>query len=180
MKSMPHTRLVRWCVCVLLAIGGVLGAAPVLPIAPVDSAYWRFANRINGGNFNEQLGWPELARVVADIRGTLPADARAHVGILAADTGQAAALDLYGEPYALPKSIPVTNSHWFRGYGDPPPRPLIVVGVPDVLVQRFFESCRIAGRFPADNSSVGGKNIYVCDGPREPWPQFWQQVRQYG
>jgi hypothetical protein len=164
----------RWLVIVLLATGGLLWAAPVLPIAPVDSAFWRFADRVNGGNFNEQIGWPELAQTVARIRATLPA----QTGILVADTAQAEAIDLYAP--GLPAAISVANSHWFRGYGDPPPKPLIVVGFPDAFVQRHLASCVKAGSVGIENSSIGGKNVFVCDGPIQPWPRFWQDAKHYG
>lgn len=164
----------RWLVIALLAMGGVLWAAPVLPIAPVDSAFWRFADRVNGGNFNEQTGWPELAHTVAQIRATLPA----QTGILVADTAQAEAIDLYAPE--LPHAISVANSHWFRGYGNPPPKPLIVVGFPDAFVQRYLASCVKAGRVGIENSAIGGKNVFVCDGPIQPWPRFWQDAKHYG
>jgi hypothetical protein len=164
----------RWLVVVLLATGGLLWAAPVLPIAPVDSSFWRFADRVNGGNFNEQTGWPELAQAVARIRVTLPA----QTGILVADTAQAEAIDLYAA--GLPAAISVANSHWFRGYGSPPPKPLIVVGFPDAFVQRHLASCVKAGSVGTENSSIGGKNVFVCDGPIQPWPRFWQDAKHYG
>jgi hypothetical protein len=164
----------RWLVIVLLATGGLLWAAPVLPIAPVDSAFWRFADRVNGGNFNEQIGWPELAQTVAQIRATLPA----QTGILVADTAQAEAIDLYAPE--LPAAISVANSHWFRGYGNPPPKPLIAVGFPDAFVQRHLASCVKAGSVGLENSSIGGKNVFVCEGPIQPWPRFWQDAKHYG
>ncbi len=164
----------RWLVIVLLATGGLLWAAPVLPIAPVDSSFWRFADRVNGGNFNEQIGWPELAHTVAQIRATLPA----QTGIPVADTAQAEAIDLYAPE--LPHAISVANSHWFRGYGNPPPKPLIVVGFPDAFVQRHLASCVKAGRVGIENSAIGGKNVFVCDGPIQPWPRFWQDAKHYG
>ncbi|MDR5826625.1 glycosyltransferase family 39 protein [Caballeronia sp. LP006] len=181
---MRHAAAIRWSVCVVLAIGAVLGAAPVLPIAPVGSTWWRFADRVNGGNFNEELGWPDMAENVARIRDTLPEGQRASVGILVADTGQAGAIDLFGARLKLPSPISGTNSHWFRGYGDPPPKPLIVVGFPSDIVQRELASCRMAerltNRFGIANSTVSGRDIFVCEAPRQPWPQFWRGIQVYG
>ncbi|BAN26879.1 glycosyltransferase family 39 protein [Caballeronia insecticola] len=179
-----RARMVRGCVCLLLATGGVLGAAPVLPVAPLGSAWWRFADAINGGNFNEELGWPELAQAVARVRDALPADQRAGVGILAADSAQAAAIALYGASFGLPHAISGTNTNWFRGYGDVPPKPLIVVGFPRGFVEREFVSCRIAGRadnpLGIENSAMRQRDVYLCDGPRLPWPQFWRQLQHFG
>jgi hypothetical protein len=179
-----RSRMSRGVVCVLLVMGGMTSAAPVLPVAPVGSSWWRLADHINGGNFNEQLGWPELAETLAHIRDTLPADERASAGIFTGDTAQAGAIDIYGAPFALPHAISGTNGHWFRGYGDPPPSPLIVVGVPREIVLRAFVAChdagRIENRFGVDNTSIAGKEIFVCDAPREPWPQFWRHIRHYG
>ncbi|MDR5759798.1 glycosyltransferase family 39 protein [Caballeronia sp. LZ035] len=179
-----RTRVAGVCVWTLLAFGGVLGAAPVLPVAPLGSAWWRSADRLNGGNFNEELGWPELAQAVVRVRDALPAEQRANAGILAADSAQVAALRLYGARDGLPPAISGTNTNWFRGYGNPPPQPLIVVGVPDDFVQRELVACRIAGHADTPlgiaNSSMRQRDIYICDAPRQPWPAFWRAVKRYG
>jgi hypothetical protein len=106
------------------------------------------------------------------------------LGILAADSGQAGAINLYGPALGLPRAICAMNSHWLRGYGDPPPEPVIVVGMPRRFVESAFESSQIAGHvsnsLEIKNSSVPNADIFVCYGLREPWPQFWQRLQIFG
>jgi hypothetical protein len=76
------------------------------------------------------------------------------------------------------------NSHWFRGYGRPPPETVIVVGMRRDFAESAFESCEIAGhvtnRFGVQNSSIPNTEISVCRRLREPRPSFWQGLRSYG
>ena len=167
-----------------LTIGALVDAAIVLPIAPPGSLWWRFADKANGGNFNEEIGWPELVQTIANIRDSLPLEDRSHLGILAGDAGQAGAINLYGPALRLPRAISGMNSHWLRGYGDPPPETVIVVGMTRNFAESAFQSYQIAGhvsnRFGIENSTVRHSEIYVCHKLRQPWPQFWQGFQYYG
>jgi hypothetical protein len=49
-----------------------------------------------------------------------------------------------------------------------------------VFVAENFVACRIEGSVGIGNSSIGGKHVFVCDGPREVWPRFWQHIKRYG
>ena len=76
------------------------------------------------------------------------------------------------------------NSHWLRGYGDPPPETVIVVGITRDFAQSAFESCQIAGhvsnRFGIENSTIRNTDIFVCHRLRQPWPGFWRGFQSYG
>jgi hypothetical protein len=130
------------------------------------------------------MGWPELVQTIASIRDSLPVEDQSRLGILAGDSGQAGAINLYGPTLKLPRAICGMNSHWLRGYGDPPPETVIVVGMSRDLAQRAFESCQIAGhvsnRFGIGNSTIRNPDIFVCRRLRQPWPQFWQGFQYYG
>jgi 4-amino-4-deoxy-L-arabinose transferase-like glycosyltransferase len=179
----PGALVIRWSVWIALTIGALIVAATVLPIAAPGSSWWQAADKATGGNFNEEIGWRELVQTVASVRDTLPIEERSRLGILAADSGQAGAINLYGPAFRLPKAICGTNSHWYRGYGNPPPETLIVVGMPR-LIERAFASCKIAGhvsnRYGVRNSTIANTEIFVCHGLRLPWPSFWQRLRSYG
>lgn len=168
---------------VLLAVGGVASAEINLPIFPVNSPR-NIAIKING-EFREEVGWREMVRTIANIRDTLPPVERNRVGILAANYGEAGAIDLYGPAYGLPAAISGVNSFWARGYGNPPPQTLIVLGFGSKFMQSNFESCRVAGRntnrYGLDNEeSREHPKIYVCGPPRDPWPAFWSNFQYYG
>ncbi len=166
-------------------VSGLATAAVTLPVAPLNSAWWRIADHMNGGNFNMQIGWPDLVETVAKIRDSLPAQDRARLGILAGDEGETGAVNLYGPAYGLPRAISGMNSNWLRGYGDPPPQTLILVGLPRDFAEHNFESCELAGRltnrYGIVNATIDGyADVFVCRNLRQPWPVFWEHFRYYG
>src|SRR5215475_3612714 len=109
-----------------LMIAGIAVAAVVLPLAPPGSHWWRIADSANT-NFNEEFGWREMTDAVLRVRDSLPPE-DAPVDVLAGDAGEAAAINLYGRGYGLPEVISGGNSHWLRGYGNPPPKTIIAAG----------------------------------------------------
>jgi len=174
-------RVVVWAV-LLFDIGFAGGL--LLPIGQVNSSWWNIANKIQG-DFREELGWEELVETVAQIRDTLPAEDRSRLGILAGNYGEAGAIALYRDRYALPEPISGINSFWARGYGSPPPETLIVVGLSRPFLDENFSSCQLASH---TGNQFGVKNeetedhpdIYVCRGLRKPWPVFWKDFRYFG
>jgi hypothetical protein len=67
------------------------------------------------------------------------------MAILTGNYGEAGAINLYGSRYGLPMAISGINSFWERGYGDPPPETLIVLGYSRSFLEQHFESCELAG-----------------------------------
>jgi len=167
----------------LLADAGI-AAGLMLPLAPINSGWFHVINQANG-DLREEIGWPELVQTVARIRDGLPAEDRARVAILAANYGEAGAIDLYGPAYRLPQAISGVNSFWERGYGDPPPTVLIVIGLSRGYVTKKFEACEVVARTwnrfgVANEETVEHPEIFVCRGLRQSWPEFWKQFRYYG
>ena len=178
-----RARMVRGAIWVALAVDVVIAGAVALPLAPVNSAWWRFAARVDVV-FPEEIGWPEFVDTVAQVRDRLPASERERLGILAGNYGEVGALNLYGEKYGLPRAISGVNSSWERGYGSPVPETLIVVGFPRDFLQRRFRSCELAGRTwnrygVANEETVEDPDIFVCRGLRESWEAFWKEVRGF-
>jgi hypothetical protein len=162
----------------------VLVGALVLPLAPVDSGWWQVSASVND-NLPEEIGWPDLVETVAEIYNGLPEAERARAGILVGDYGEAGAINLYGPAYGLPAAISAINSYWLRGYGDPPPETLVLVGIPEVGARQLFSRCEIAGRVSnrygvLNEESTVDPTIFVCRGLRQPWPEFWTQQRHFG
>jgi hypothetical protein len=182
--SAGWARAVRWGTWIGVIAVGVMMVALLLPIAPINSGWWQASSSMNE-NLSEEIGWPELVETVSGIYNGLPEAERAHAGILAANYGEAGALTLYGPAYGLPPAIGVTNSYWLRGYPEPPPETLVLVGVPPDIVQAAFRDCRAAGRVTnrygvANEESTNYPTIYVCRSLRQPWPEFWAQNRYFG
>ncbi|HEY4364978.1 MAG TPA: glycosyltransferase family 39 protein [Bryobacteraceae bacterium] len=166
-----------------LAVALGLGVALLLPLAPVNSGWFEAALRTNG-NLREEIGWQDLTDTVAAIRDSLPAEERATAGILTGNYGEAGAIDLYGASRGLPQALSLVNSYWLRGYGNPPPSTLIVVGLNREFVDAHFGSCdaegTISNRFGVANEETEDhKYLWVCRDLREPWPEFWRKIKNW-
>lgn len=160
----------------------VLGCAVVpiaVPLAPPSTRFFKIASSINN-DLREEIGWPELAHEVDRIRASLPPEERALSAALCANYGEAGAISLYGHTPVLSG----VNSFWARGYGDPPPRTLIVLGFERATLERRFAEVTLAGRIPnpygLENEESQRPEIYVCRGLLEPWPEFWRRLRSFG
>jgi hypothetical protein len=182
--SARKAQLAQWATCAALAAGGIAVVPVALPVAPVNSAVWNLSAEVHD-DFKEQVGWPELVETVAGIYAAQPAADQPYVGILTANYGEAGAVNLYGRSYRLPEAISGVNTYWLRGYGDPPPSALIVLGYTRGQVDRLFERCELAGHVGnrhgvKNEESRDHPDIFVCRRPRKPWPEFWQDLRHFG
>jgi dolichyl-phosphate-mannose-protein mannosyltransferase len=171
-------------IAIALTADVAVAGAVTLPLAPINSAWWRFAVE-NNDDLAEEIGWPELVETVARIRDSLSESDRVRLGIFAGNYGEAGAINLYGPRYGLPQAIGGTNSFWARGYGNPAPETVIVLGLPRDFLEQHFTSCEVVGQI---SNKFGVKNeeterhrdIFLCRGMREGWPAFWKNFRRYG
>ena len=77
------------------------------------------------------------------------------------------------------------NSYWQRGYGDPPPQTLIVLGLSGEDAEYLFESCVLSGHVSngyrvKNEETLEHPDIFVCQQPRKTWPEFWTKFRHFG
>ncbi len=79
-------------------------------------------------DLKEEIGWPELAATVAQIRNQLPEEEKALVGVLTYNYDEAGAMNRHGLALGLPEALSDVNSYGLRGYSRPPPQTLIVIG----------------------------------------------------
>ena len=106
-------------------------------------------------------------------------------GVVVGNYREQGAIENLGPAYHLPLPISGTNSAWLRGYPEPPPATLIVVGHSKGYVDRTFTGCRWAGHngnaagIP-NEESVDHPDIFVCGAPRLPWADFWKQYQAFG
>jgi hypothetical protein len=168
----------------LLGIGAAVSAILMLPLAPINSPIWKLSAEVHD-NFREQLGWHELTNEVARIYHSLPETEQATTGILARNYGEAGAINLYGPSHGLPAAISGVNSHWYRGYGDPPPDTLIVLGGEKEEAEQFFRRCEVAGRntnrYGVENEeSRDNPLILLCRERLFDWHDVWPRQRSFG
>jgi hypothetical protein len=139
----------------------------------------------NNGDLREEIGWDDLVKTVANIRDSLPQAQRNNIGILVGNYGEQGAIEILGHAYHLPPPISGTNSAWYRSYPRIAPPALIVLGFSREKADRAFTECRLAGH---NGNSEGVHNeesddhpeIFVCKGPRLPWPEFWKKFQRFG
>jgi len=182
--SRGWANLLRGAALLALTADIAIISAVAMPLAPVNSDWWKVSSKVQN-DFVEEIGWPELAETVAQVRDSLPPEDRVRLGILAGNYGEAGAVNLFGPQYNLPPAISGVNSFWARGYGDPPPEPLIVLGHSANYLRENFASCRVAAhswnRFGVENEETRDHpDIYVCRGLKKPWPEFWAAYRHFG
>jgi hypothetical protein len=167
-----------------LGIGGMISATMAMPLVPVNTFWWKMSDSIHQ-NFRDEVGWTEMVKTVADIRDTVPPEEIPRLGILAANYGEAGAINIYGPAYGLPRAISGMDSFWLWGYGDPPPETVIVLGLTPSYASSLFESCSLAG---ANRNPYGIQNIesmyfpdiLLCRHLRQPWDHFWKNFLSFG
>jgi Dolichyl-phosphate-mannose-protein mannosyltransferase len=181
--SAGRAQTVRVAVAAALALS-ILGAMAVaLPLAPIHSAWFRLADRVNL-TLRDEIGWEDLVSTLAQVCDSLPPESRGRLGILAENYGEVGAINLYGPSHGLPRAISGVNSSWERGYGDPPPQTLIVVGFPRSFVEANFDSCQLVAQNTnsfgiVNEESTERRDIFLCGPPKAGWQQFWRSFQYF-
>ncbi len=176
-------QLISWVTLGFLLVGAIIGAALMLPVAPINSALWEITTDIHD-NFVEQIGWEEMAQKVWKIYEQEEAN-YTSLGILAGNYGEAGAINLYGPRYGLPPAISPVNSYWNRGYGENPPEAVIVLGYSREFLSLLFQSCQRVGQngneYGVENEeSRFSRDIFLCEDLWKPWDKIWPQIRSFG
>ncbi len=183
MANQRWARTWYWTTWSVLSAFAVLFVATELPLAPLGSAWWDVVNKSNP-ELKSEVGWPQLTQQVARVYDSLPASEKVHAAILAASSGEIGSIDLYGPAYGLPKVISGFDSYWQYGYGNPPPKTLVVVGFGPSFLSNFQDCTFIAPitiPFNVQNEeTINHRSIYVCHNLRQPWPEFWQHFQYFG
>ena len=164
-------------------LGSLIGIVLMKPIAPINSPLWEVTSDVNG-EFVEMVGWQDLTAQVAAVYQSIPENERPRTVILAGNYGEAGALDMYGRAYDLPRVISGSNSLWLRGYGNPEPEMVILVGFERDYADNFFLNCEYAGKV---TNRYGVKNeettrhtgLYICRQSRKPWAETWQSMQWF-
>ena len=161
-----------------VVVSALLGGAIALPILPVERVEPVVAVNPDVG---ETIGWPELARTVAEVKGDLPS-ADPPV-ILTGNYGEAGAIDRYGPELGLPPAYSGHNGYWEWG---PPPDtqgPVILVGLWGTEVLDGFWDCQLAARIEnragVDNEEAGVP-VWACAGGPENWATLWPRLQRLG
>jgi hypothetical protein len=183
-KSGLAARRVWTTAWIALSVGIILVVPICAPILPINSPGWKIVSEINS-EFKEQIGWPDLVETVSKIYHDLPAEDKERAGIIAGNYGEAGAIELYGPAYGLPMPISGINSFWERGYGDPPPQVLVVVGFNSYHTGLLFKRCDLAGHVTNRDNIVNEEtrehpDIFICRDMIYPWHVIWKEMQYFG
>ena len=185
----------RQAIVIPLAVGGIVAAPLALPILPVGAAaaysnFWDIHNvrveNYDSGRlpqfFADMFGWPHQVKVVASVYRGLPAEDRAHCSILAANYGEAGAIDYFGPSYGLPRAISPHNNYYLWGSGDSADDVVIAVGMDLHKLGLLFGDVQKAATIE-DPDAVPDENnlpVYICRNPRIPLSQAWPWLKFFG
>ena len=179
LEQAVRSRLRQWAWMAAAAVITLLEIPFLLPVLPAD-VMARTGLLPSRPDFAEMYGWPDLAHHVAAAYSALPPSDRRGAMILAANYGEAGALDLYGPGLGLP---PVVSPHLTYYYWAPARMS------PDVVIALGYDRTELEPLF-ADVTQVGtisnsygvtnqeaGRPIFVCRSPRRPLWQAWLSLR---
>jgi len=178
------SRLVYGAQWTAVYVGGAALVPLLLPVAPIGSGVWRVTSKMSD-QFREEIGWPDLARSVSGVYGSLSAEERQRTGILTGNYGEAGALNLYGPKLGLPHAMSLTNSFWYRGYDPRLPQTVILAGFDLDEGQKLFGSCVVAAKNTnplgiVNEESRNHPEILLCRNLRMPWDVYWERYRRFG
>lgn len=177
-----------------LLIVGVILLPQVVPVLPFQAflAYQRVLDvrQLKGfkhetgvlpERYADTVGWEQLVAAAASAYYALPPPQRARTAIWAGNYGEAAAIDLLGEKYALPKAISGHNAYYLWGPRDYDGSSVIAVGVPASLTRMEFNDVRREALFtdPYVLPEQNNVPIVLCTRPREPLAAFWPHAKAY-
>jgi 4-amino-4-deoxy-L-arabinose transferase-like glycosyltransferase len=165
----------------LLSVGGLLAFPAVLPSLPADSSL-RYELGRKWPTYAEILGWDELVDQVAKVYKGLPANERDKAAILTENYGEAGALDVLGEHYALPRAISGHNTYYLWGPGRFTGEVCITVGLSEETVHKMFAEVTLADRITNSQRIQNlefGRPIYICRKPRRPLPEMWPLLKHF-
>jgi 4-amino-4-deoxy-L-arabinose transferase-like glycosyltransferase len=169
-------RLRQGLLAVALVTSAFVSALIAFPILPAKNAAAVIALDSDVG---ETIGWPDFTRIVAHIYH----DAPGRPVIFTSNYGEAGAIDCYGPVLGLPSAYSGHNG--FSEWGPPPDRPgaVVVIGLDDADLHRYFRSCSLAKRVSnaagIDNDE-NGTPVDLCAGVRGSWSRNWHALRSYG
>jgi len=175
-----------------LTVGGIVAAPLALPILPVDAAarysnFWdiRVENYDSGRLpqfYADMFGWQNQAKVVASVYKNLPAEDRGRCTILAANYGEAGAIDYFGGKYGLPRAISPHNNYYLWGPRNGPADVVIAVGMDLHKLRLLFGDVQQASMIiePYAIPEESNLPVYVCRNPRVPLSQAWPWLKFFG
>lgn len=171
-----RVRVVALAAALVLTVAG--NAYLMLPLIPPGDVAGSPVEAVNY-DAGEQLGWPGFAATFETAYDALPAAERPRAVVLAANYGQAGAVDRYG-------SLPVFSGHnSLRTLGPPPEKYAVVlaVGYAPGELSEWFGSVEEVGRTPTPyglENDEADAPVYLCHDLQSSWRDLWPEMERTG
>lgn len=130
--------------------------------------------------FADEFGWEDMAREVARVYYSIPADQRSHVAIFGNNYAEAGAIDFYGPKYGLPAAICNHQSYWLWGPKNYTGDIMIVLGSDGTGDRKHFRSVEVAGH--VGHPYARGDRYFpvlLCRGLAVNLQQFWPRTKHW-
>ncbi len=185
-------RSVEWIAAALIIAFGLLTfpiGVPILPperMAAYSSAIGATsALRNNQGeldrlpqDYADMLGWEQQVAEVASVYNSLSAADKQAAVIIAANYGEAGAIDYYGPRHGLPNAIAAAGTYWFFGPGSKPGMVAVTIGVPEKTIKAFFREGQLV-KTVGDPWSVDEERtvpIFIARNPYKTLQEVWPSL----
>ncbi len=129
----------------------------------------------------DRIGWENMTATIARVYHALPPERRVHTAILAGNYGEAAAIDVFGPRYDLPKAISGHNNYWLWGARGATGAVVIAVGIPRSELEEYFAAVEQADTIVSPYAMPCETNlpVYVCRDLRIPIEQAWLLLKRF-
>ncbi|HEX5367911.1 MAG TPA: glycosyltransferase family 39 protein [Dehalococcoidia bacterium] len=171
-----------WLLTSAVVVSGLIVAplfTPILPEATAHSLHLDTTNKDLGG----MMGWPHVVAEVATAFDSLPPDTRATATILTGNYSEAGAINFWRARYGLPEAISGHNTYWWWGYGQPQGGPVIAIGLPKSVLDRYWGDVQQITVLGSDGDIIDpqeqGNVIWLCREQKLPWAAIWPELRVY-
>jgi Dolichyl-phosphate-mannose-protein mannosyltransferase len=190
-RAAPFLRAVSFASVAAVALAAIPLSLPLLPIDALIGYEKLLSLTGRGGTpahlvqpiFAEEFGWRRLARDVAGVYFSLPADVRTRTAIYADTYGDAGALDFFGPAFGLPPAISSQNNYYLWGTRGYDGSTLVAIGATHITLLRHYYRSVVLMRTSIEPYKwivEGPAPIYFCRDPILPLSIVWPTLRWYG
>ncbi len=131
--------------------------------------------------FSDEMGWRALEKQVARVYRALSDAERRHAAIIAADYGEAAAIDFYGRADGLPPALSGENQYFLWGAHGYDGAVIIHINGEARRWKHYCDRLEVVGTFGAPYAMPyeNGRPILLCHGLRANLTQTWYRFRSF-